>query len=1071
MRDPFYLYEKPAVMRLPKSAVLLLVVALSFIVSSTRAQEHTVAREWNEQLLFAIRNDLARPTVHARNLFHTSVVMYDAWAAYDTLSATYFLGNTHNDVLIPFEGVPEPLDLAEARDEAVSYAAYRLLKHRFQFSPGAETSLASFDQLMADQGYDMSFTSTDYQSGDPRALGNYIAAQMIDWGLTDGSNEDSDYTNDYYLPINEPLDMTGSGSTGIVDPNRWQALELSEFIDQAGNPFTTTPPFLSPEWGNVVPFALADSVKTTYEREGNLYHVYHDPGPPPLIDTLGAREGDDAYRWGFSLVAIWQSHHDPADGVLWDISPASIGNIQELPENYSDYPEFYDLENGGDPGLGHDVNPATGLPYEPQIVPRADYARVLAEFWADGPDSETPPGHWYTILNTVNDSPELEKRWRGEGPVLDDLEWDVKTYFALGGAVHDAAIAAWSVKGWYDYIRPVSALRFMADRGQNTDPDLPSYDPAGIPLVDGFIELVEEGDPLAGAENEHVGKIKFYTWRGPDYIEDPEIDMAGVGWILAENWWPYQRPTFVTPPFAGFVSGHSTYSRAAAEVMTLMTGDAFFPGGMGEFEAPQNEFLVFEDGPSVDMTLQWATYRDASDQCSLSRIWGGIHPPADDIPGRIIGMKVGINAFDHANEYIESGLPRVLEVNVSEEIINSLMAGDSFTVEAIYDREMDTAVLPVIEFTTTDADEVLIPAESEWISSDTLVTTFTIVNAGLDIDAVTVAVSGGQDPDGLFAVGFEEQNAFSIDQIAPGFQAADPEVSVVNESFDGNTFEVDLFFTEPMQEESPLQLQLADEVSDATAAGTGEWLTPFQWRQYFDVTDTDLEIETFIIDLSDAYDVAGNPLADPSFDANWSIDLRQPEIGFASPSTFTVTATNIDTGFELFFAFDEAMNTAIDPVITLEPGEDTGMLSVIEAAWLNPFNYQVTYTVEDAPVSEALIDVSVAEATDAAGNVIAPASYPAFFMIDLDGTNVKEETLTELNLYPVPLHEGQALMVQTGGLRLDWELYDSRGKLVLNGNSNGNDPLILPTEALSTGSYLMRFSTGTTQRTLRFVVE
>ena len=87
------------------------------------------------------------------------------------------------------------------------------------------------------------------------------------------------------------------------------------------------------------------------------------------------------------------------------------------------------------------------------------------------------------------------------------------------------------------------------------------------------------------------------AWRGPDYIEDEETDTAGVGWILAENWWPYQRPTFVTPPFAGYVSGHSTYSRAAAEVLTALTGDAYFPGGMSGFEIKANEFLVFEDGP------------------------------------------------------------------------------------------------------------------------------------------------------------------------------------------------------------------------------------------------------------------------------------------------------------------------------------------------------------------------------------------------------------------------------------------------------------------------------------------
>ena len=145
----------------------------------------------------------------------------------------------------------------------------------------------------------------------------------------------------------------------------------------------------------------------------------------------------------------------------------------------------------------------------------------------------------------------------------------------------------------------------------------------------------------------------FRAWQGPDFIEDPNADVAGVQWILAEDWWPYQRPTFVTPPFAGYVSGHSTYSRAAAEVLTAITGDPFFPGGMSEFEISKDEFLVFEDGPSVDMTLQWATYRDAADQCGLSRIWGGLHPPADDIPGRLIGIEVGEDAFRFAKELFD----------------------------------------------------------------------------------------------------------------------------------------------------------------------------------------------------------------------------------------------------------------------------------------------------------------------------------------------------------------------------------------------------------------------------------
>jgi hypothetical protein len=149
---------------------------------------------------------------------------------------------------------------------------------------------------------------------------------------------------------------------------------------------------------------------------------------------------------------------------------------------------------------------------------------------------------------------------------------------------------------------------------------LPNYDVAGIPLETGFIEMVEANDALSGVNGQHIRKIKLYTWLGHRYISNPAADEAGVGWILAENWMSYQRISFVIPPFAGYVSGHSTYSRAAAEVMTLLTGDAYFPGGVGEFIAYKNEFSVFEKGSSQDVVLQWATYRDASDQCSLSKI-------------------------------------------------------------------------------------------------------------------------------------------------------------------------------------------------------------------------------------------------------------------------------------------------------------------------------------------------------------------------------------------------------------------------------------------------------------------
>jgi hypothetical protein len=604
-------------------------------VGDACADERSVARQWNEELLEAIRRDFARPTVHARNLFHVSAAMWDAWAAYHPLAGQVI----HHERA-------SAVDVRAARAKAISFAAYRVLEARFAGSPGAAFSLVSFGARMAQLGYDKDFTATSGGADPPAELGNRIAASVLAFGLTDGSNEQDGYANRYYEPVNPPLIMVLPGNPDIVDANAWQPLALDFFVDQSGNEIPGgSPPFLGPEWGGVAPFALSPDDANVYPRDGFDYWVYHDPGPPPLLGTPDAED----YLDGFEMVALWSSHLDPADGVLWDVSPASRGN-SPLPDP-SEWRDYYDFEGGGDWGTGYALNPVTGQPYEPQIVPRGDYARALAEFWADGPDSETPPGHWFTIANYVSDNL-FQKRIGGEGPVLDPLEWDVKLYLALGGTVHDVAVAVWGMKGWYDYVRPVSALRAMAERGQRSDPALPSYDPEGFELRPGFIELITAESSAPGERHAHladyVGEVAIKTWRGPDFIADPATDVAGVDWIRAKTWWPYQRPSFVTPPFAGFPSGHSAFSRAAAKVLHQLTGSPFFPNGLGEFHAPRNEFLVFEDGPSVDLTLQYATYYDASDQTSLSRIWGGIHPPQDDLVSRHIGVAIADDVLAHA---------------------------------------------------------------------------------------------------------------------------------------------------------------------------------------------------------------------------------------------------------------------------------------------------------------------------------------------------------------------------------------------------------------------------------------
>jgi hypothetical protein len=228
----------------------------------------------------------------------------------------------------------------------------------------------------------------------------------------------------------------------------------------------------------------------------------------------------------------------------------------------------------------------------------------------------------------------------------------VKLYFAINGAVHDAAVAAWGVKGFYDSARPISMIRYMGSMGQSSDPDLPAYDPDGLPLVPGLIEVVTAASSAPGERHEaladHVDEVAIRAWQGNP--EDPATQMAGVGWILAVDWVPYQLATFVTPAFAGYVSGHSAFSRAAAEVMTGFTGSPYFPGGLAEWTIPAGELQV-ELGPTEDVTLQWASYYDAADQAGLSRLFGGIHISPDDFEGRKMGSICGRDAWALAQRY------------------------------------------------------------------------------------------------------------------------------------------------------------------------------------------------------------------------------------------------------------------------------------------------------------------------------------------------------------------------------------------------------------------------------------
>ena len=647
--------------RSPRLGLALAVVALLGGVCERASAQKSVARRWNEALLDAIRIDFPAPTVHARNLYHSSAAMYDAWAAFEPDARGSFYLEKH-----------AAGDVSAARDEAISYAAYRVLSERYTHAVDPVASQALFDDLMDELGYDPAVVTTVGDS--PAALGNRIAAGILSGTLGDGSNEEFGYVDlTGYQPVNAPMTVdypavVAPDAEQLSDPNRWQPLYIDSALTQNGLLNFNLQQYIGPHWGDVTTFAAGRGDAGPHSWSAV------DPGPPPQL----AGVGDAEYRTDSVLIVEYSSNLDPTQGAgeeLINISPNTTG-ARPL---------------GTHDDHGYDVNPATGAPYADNYARRADYGRVLAEYWADGPDSETPPGHWNVIANSVSEHASLQKRIGGAGEVVDDLQWDVKMYLALNGAVHDAAVAAWGAKREYDYVRPITKIRYQGALGQSSDPELPSYHPDGLPLIDGLIELAtadsvspvgRHHNALANANrfdesglfpdlqfdgDDLVGKIVVRSWNHEP--EDPETELSGVDWVLAENWVPYQQDNFVTPAFAAYVSGHSTFSRAAAEVLAQFTGSEFFPDGLGE-KTFDVDFLDFELGPSEEITLQWATYFDAADEAGVSRLWGGIHVPADDFAGRIMGSTIGLDAYDYAFAHYQAF---ALECDANGDLVVNLL--------------------------------------------------------------------------------------------------------------------------------------------------------------------------------------------------------------------------------------------------------------------------------------------------------------------------------------------------------------------------------------------------------------
>ncbi len=362
----------------------------------------------------------------------------------------------------------------------------------------------------------------------------------------------------------------------VNDITRWTPENLP--IDpEDENPEQT---FLTPHWGTVTPFGLEEGGAVRPEA----------PEPFFLVDgaTLDVEAGTITLA-DQSVLAVTR------DLVGTVINPGFVAQAERI------------------------VSASADL---------TDEQKLIAEFWEDGGGTSFPPGTWMTFGQFVS--------------VRDDnsLDQDAAMFFALSNALMDAGIATWEAKAFYDYARPVRAIR---DLGQ-----------LGLIGAEGTDDLTDESGFVVEA------------WAGPG---------LGTQTILAENFLTYQMPgSDTSPPFAEYTSGHSAFSAAGALILAGFTGsDAF--GASVTFEPGTSRF---EPGvtPASEVTLAWDSFSAAADEGGLSRIFGGIHFDDGDINGRQLGSDVSRAAFTEAQRYI-----------------NGVAGDEAPTVSEAPSEVIDTAIL------------------------------------------------------------------------------------------------------------------------------------------------------------------------------------------------------------------------------------------------------------------------------------------------------------------------------------------------------------------------------------------
>jgi hypothetical protein len=476
---------------LRRHALIAAVTLATTFVCETSAQA-TVVSDWNAAALAEVRLSRALrngPPIVARALAIAHTCMYDAWAAYDDVAVG--TTDTAGDRRRP---AAEQTD--ENKAKAISFAAYRCLTNLYpdgSLPPPLAQPSERLNAMLQSLGYslDERCASDDAcRSADPNTaagMGNLAAQAVIDARRYDGSNQYGDLPPapcPVLTPWPHPCPAAAYGQTS-ANPGRTGA--YADYVADGYTPYVPVNPLMG----------YCNPLVEVCERQDIV-----DPNHwQPLIFSNGQACLDAETGTEETCPGI-QSFVAPH----WErVTPFALRSASQFDDTILIPPPDY-LKNS--------------RRYQNDVTDMIRFSRsldtrrkLIVEYWADGPSSELPPGHWGLFAQFVSQRDDHT------------IDQDAKMFFAMHSASFDAGIVAWHIKRKYNGVRPITAVRY-----------------------------VKQGQTII-------------AWGGPG---------RPIEQIPGEKWSPYNPGSNLTPSFPGYFSGHSVFSRSSATVLALFTGDDYF---------------------------------------------------------------------------------------------------------------------------------------------------------------------------------------------------------------------------------------------------------------------------------------------------------------------------------------------------------------------------------------------------------------------------------------------------------------------------------------------------------------